>query len=555
MPFLLLLLLSAGLAPEQTITLSRAEYAERARAIWLAQMVAQQLSLPFEHKPAAVVDVRDYPRPVSHVGLDDDWYYEMVLLQALEQHGPDLTPRELGEFWDRYNVGTWGSSELARLNIRRGLYPPDSGHPRYNRLFFTMSNQARGELPGMLAPGLPNLAVRLSREWGRINSYAEGTDGGVLLAAMVSLGFVEKDVRTVLRQALRVLPASRPHRRAIEEMIAMASQGLPPDVIAERLEDKWHYRYPATNNAPGNMALAMMALWFGEGDFLKTVNLAAKAADYTDADNNAAVAAAVVASVHGIKAIPEYLWRPFNDRIRGESMGHLKFPPIDESIENLGRRTAAMGERIMAANGIRAASGVLRIQVQKPVEVTAESFELTEYTRWWNPAWTLVRAGYGASGGGLRGIRGGTSLDGDVLATYPRDEIRGMYLRSVQRIPASGMLRMEVAADPGRAWKLAVFADNQRLLEQVIDGGPDMRAVQDPAKMDALATAHDPPLSVHQFEIVELRRLRQWREINVDLSDFAGREVVVRLYQTILVPGKIPGNAYWREVRISSKSR
>ncbi len=303
-------LLGAGLVPAQTLSLSRVEYIERARAIWTAQMVAQQLALPFEHKPAAAVDVRDYPKPVTQVGLDDDWYYEMVLLQALEQHGPSLTPRQLGEFWDQFNVGTWGSSELARLNIRQGIYPPDSGHPRYNRLFFTMSNQARGELPGMLAPGQPNLAARLSREWGRINSFAEGTDGGVLLAAMVSLGFVEKDVRTVLQRSLVVLPPSRPHRQAIEEMMAMARQGLSPEVIAERLEDKWHFRYPATNNAPGNMALAMMALWFGEGDFLKTVNLAAKAADYTDADNNAAVAAAVVASVHGMKAIPEYLWQP-----------------------------------------------------------------------------------------------------------------------------------------------------------------------------------------------------------------------------------------------------
>lgn len=59
MRYLLLLLLAAGLAPAETLLLPGAEYAERARAIWLAQMVAQQLALPFEHRPAAVVDVRD----------------------------------------------------------------------------------------------------------------------------------------------------------------------------------------------------------------------------------------------------------------------------------------------------------------------------------------------------------------------------------------------------------------------------------------------------------------------------------------------------------------
>ena len=254
-----------------------------------------------------------------------------------------------------------------------------------------------------------------------------------------------------------------------------------------------------------------------------------------------------------MKAIPEHLWKPFNDRIKGESMGHLKFPPINESITNLAKRTAAMGEKIMAAHGVRATAEGWRIAVQNPLQQEADSFELSDYTKWWNPQWTLVRASYGASGGGLRGIRGGTSLDRDVLATYPRDEIRGMYLRSVQKVPANGMLKMDVAADPGRAWRLMVFADNQKLLEQMIDGGPDPRPVKDPAKMDALAAAHNPPLSVHQFEIVELRKLRRWQTVNVDLGAFAGRDVVLRLYQTILVPERLPGNAYWRAIKVEAK--
>lgn len=544
----------AGVAWAQTASpfrLSREEYVERAHAIWIAQMVAQQLALPFEHKPAAVVEVHDYPRPVSHVGLDDDWYYEMILLQALEQYGEDLTPRQLGEFWDKYNVGTWGSSEQARLNIRKGIYPPDSGHPRYNRLWFTMGNQARGDLPGMLAPGMPNLAARLSRQWGRINSFAEGTDGGVLLSAMISLAFVEPDVRAVLQRALVVLPRSRPTRQAIEEMLGMAREGLGPAQIAERLEDKWHYRYPATNNAPGNMALAALAIWFGNGDFLKTVNIAASAADYTDSDNNAAVACAVVAAARGITAIPERLWRPFNDKVRGDSMGHLKLPAIDESIRKLAARTVSVGVRILATNGVRADADGWSIPVQAPAEQEAESFSLAEYTKWWNPEWTLVRASYGASGGGLRGIRGGTSLDGDTLATYPRDEIRGMYLRSDRTLPGrSPVLKMEVAADPGRAWQLAVYVDNTRVLQKTIDGGEDTRAEKDPSKMDRLAAAHDPPLSVHEFEVVELRRSRRWQPVSVDLSEYAGRKAVIRLYQTILVPERLPGNAYWRNVRI-----
>ena len=49
--------------------------------------------------------------------------------------------------------------------------------------------------------------------------------------------------------------------------------------------------------------------------------------------------------------------------------------------------------------------------------------------RYWNPDWQLDRAGFGGAGGGMGGIRGSTYLDGDMLATYPRDEVRGLVLR------------------------------------------------------------------------------------------------------------------------------
>jgi hypothetical protein len=121
--------------------------------------------------------------------------------------------QQLGVQWLENNVGTWGSSEQARLLLARGVKAPDSGHPRYNRLWFTMGNQCRGDLFGLLAPGMPNLAAKLARDLGHINSYAEGTDGGVLVAVMVSLAFLEKDVKQLVRKAAHVLHPDTPHRQ------------------------------------------------------------------------------------------------------------------------------------------------------------------------------------------------------------------------------------------------------------------------------------------------------------------------------------------------------
>src|SRR5262249_46451014 len=145
---------------------------------------------------------------------------------------------------------------------------------------------------------------------------------------------------------------------------------------------------------------------------------------------NAANAAAVVAAMHGMKALPDYLVRQLGDRIVGFTMGGVKLtPPVDERISDLARRTAAVGERLLTADGAKVAGEALTIPAQDVVTQPAELFALADLPKYWNPDWSLERAGFGGAGGGMRGIRGITHLDGDVLATYPRDEVRGVVLR------------------------------------------------------------------------------------------------------------------------------
>jgi hypothetical protein len=526
-----------GTVPADTapsVCLSDEVLVDRVQAVWLAQIIAVTMGWPFEHKPAAVAWVDQLPRDYDAAPVDDDWYYEIALLRALERHGPALSVEALGQQWLENNVGTWGSSEQARLNLQRGVKAPDSGHPRYNRLWFTMGNQCRGDLFGLLLPGRPTEAARLARRLGHINSYAEGTDGGVLVATMISLAFVERDPQAIVRKAATVLHPESPHRRMLDEVIALADAGRSAREIADVVEDRWHIEYPATNNSVANAGLAALGVWFGKGDFLTSVNIVYAAADYTDADCNAAVAAAVVAAMHGMRALPPHLVAPFRNRIVGATLGPVPLtPPVDERISDLATRTVKMARRFADAP-----TGDLCLTPRAPEPLPLERFRLADFTQYWNPAWTLERAGFGAPGGGVRDLRGGTYLDGDVLATYPRDEVRGVVLRRRVRLGPMPVLTFETAADPGRAWRLSVFADNTRLRHDVVDGGP------------ALAWEEAPPLSYPESEFVAFRRARRWQRITVDLAAFAGREVELRLYQTILVRDRVPGNAYWRDVRV-----
>jgi hypothetical protein len=118
----------------------------------------------------------------------------------------------------------------------------------------------------------------------------------------------------------------------------------------------------------------------------------------------------------------------------------------------------------------------------------------------------------------MRGIRGNTHLAGDVLATYPRNEVRGVSLLRKALLSGQPRLHVEVGADGGRAWALDVHVDN-RLLQTIV----------------VLAKGTE----------------RAWQPVDVDLKEYAGRTVTIRLIQRVLLgPELAPGNAYWRGLRL-----
>jgi hypothetical protein len=252
----------------------------------------------------------------------------------------------------------------------------------------------------MIAPGMPNLAGEIARKLSHINGYAEGSDGGVFIAGMISLAFLEKDPRQVVRKAARLIHASSPYRQCIDLVISLAESGATARQVFNAVEDRWHFEYPATNNAVANGGLVAASVWFGEGDFLKSVNLAASAADFSDADCNAANAGAVAGAMSGLKGIPTHLVSALNDRVKGSQMGPLVIQPlVDESLSVFIKRVTALGIRIMTERGVKERDGILYIPRSLILTQEAENFRLSELTGYWNSDWTLERAGFGGAGG------------------------------------------------------------------------------------------------------------------------------------------------------------
>jgi len=503
--------------------LSREEYLDRVRAIWTAQMIAQLTGVRFEHQPASTLPMTPMTHLPGYAPVDDDYYYEMVAIRAFEKYGIGLTVEQLGQQWLENNAGSWGSSEQALILLKRGVKAPDTGHPRYNKLWWTIGPQFSSDVYGTLTPGMPNVAASLARNLGHINGYAEGTDGAVFVSGMISLAFVEKDTHSIVRKAASLIHPDSPYRQCLDMVISMAESGHTADQIFRAVDERWGIEYPATNNAVVNGGIVATSVWFGEGDFNKTLQLAVHATDFADTDCNAANSESVVAAMHGMNALPSEQVSELHDRIQGKAMGDLQLtPPVDESISELARRTARIGEAILVSHGATDDGSFIRIPIEDPATQPAELFKLADLMQYWNRDWTMERAGFGGAGGGMPGIRGITYLDGPVLATYPRDEIRGTVLRRTVNLGANPSLAFKAGVDAGRAWQLQVYVNDNRVLDKLIGGLPKSR------QSDS----------------------RHWEDISIDLSDYKNQKVVLRLYQRVLVSPHEAGDAYWRDLTV-----
>lgn len=499
------------------LKLSLADYNNKTHAIWVGQIIATLMGLPAEHDIASVKWIDEIPPRLIKRTLDDDWYYEMIALKGFEKHGAGMTAPQLGQMWKEHNCGSWGSSAAARHALNKGIPAPQSGHPLHNPFWWTIGPQFSADIYGALAPGMPNVAARMAREYGHVNGYAEGVDGAVFVATAISLGFIEKDTKTIVRKAASMIDKQSPYRQCLDMVIQLAEQGKTAQQVLETVENKWHIEYPATNNAVANGGIVAACLWFGEGDFLKTVNLASRSLDYTDSDCNAANVIGVIMAMKGLNGIPKGLMEKLGDRVQGNQMGTVVFnPPVDESITELGRRTAKVGAQILLKNGASLAGNTLTIPVKSITPLPAELFKLADYTKTWNPDWQLVGAGFANN-------RGSTYLEADsnVLVTYPRDETRRLHLHRTLAIDQQKEMTVKVAAPEGKSWELVVYIDDELTTRKVIEGS---------------------------------NGTNNWQKVVVDLAPYKGQKVKIRLFQNLFFEKgaitKVTGNAFWKEITI-----
>lgn len=281
---------------------------------WVGQGVGVTFADVYEFKACGKTvdgDLRPWaPERLESSLEQDDLYVEMTFLSALESYGPDVTCEQAGQAFGKTEFALWHANKYGRENIRKGIMPPMSGHPKYNKHADDIDFQIEADVLGIVCPGLPQASNDLCDVFGHIMNYGDGVYGGMWIAAMYTQAYFEHDVNRVVISALDAVPEQSRLARCIRDVVRWHAEN-PTDWLAtwQKIEAKYQDNIDCTPQGPFNIdavlnsAYVATALLYGGGDFAETMEIATRCGQ--DADCNASSACGVLGCMLGLSGISE----------------------------------------------------------------------------------------------------------------------------------------------------------------------------------------------------------------------------------------------------------
>jgi hypothetical protein len=513
-------------------------FRDRLKAGWLGQIVGVSWGGPTEFRWTCQIIPEDKmprwgegPANINAAFGQDDLYVDMTFLRTLEKYGIGPTWRQAGLDFALTRFPLWCANNAGRTNIRKGIMPPDSGHPKFNEWSEAIDYQIEADYAGLIAPGLPNEVVRLGDIFGRLMNYGDGIYGGIWVGAMYAAAFFESDPVKIVKTGLEAIPRESRYHQCISDVLK-AYDADPDDweaawrLVQRNWHDNprlWHDKSQEKKHNVGaklNGAYIAIGVLFGHGDPEKTMVLATRCGQ--DSDCNPSSAGGIVFTALGLDKIPPKFKEGLDQKTKFSNTEY-NFPMLLEVCEKLARQIVAhAGGKVATENG----QEVFVIPVQKvmppPLEqsdkpgpiadsrATPEEMEkmrvstellsqqLQPQLDQFAPGWKLHRCGPDMDPGLKDQLRGRRR----VFVTHPLEGKVSCYLDRTVTLPADPrtMLKLTVGHHEQGDWRLVITAmcDGKGKVLLRKDIGPN--------------TCKD-----------------GWTDIDVDLSDYAGKTITLKL--------------------------
>lgn len=328
------------------------EYRSKMKAGWLGQMAGVGMGAPTEFKFNGMIIPEDkvptWDEKMINQQWQDDIYVEMTFLKTLEDYGFDVSIRQAGIDFANSEYQLWHANKYGRENLRAGIAPPFSGHPKYNDHADDIDYQIEADYSGLIAPGMPQTVIDLGEKFGRLMNYGDGLYGGQFVGAMYAEAFFETDIHKIIQAGLVTIPSESQYAEAVRDVINWHKEN-PSDwqKTWQLIEDKYNlnpeYRKFSCSDkkadfnidAKINGAYIVMGLLYGEGDLDKTIVVSMRCGQ--DSDCNPSNAVGILATSLGMENLPEQ-YKTGIDNSTKFSFTAYNFPSLIEVCETLAKK-------------------------------------------------------------------------------------------------------------------------------------------------------------------------------------------------------------------------
>lgn len=301
-------------ASERALTLD--EYRDKMQGAWIGQMVGVAWGTPTEFRwndqiiPAEKVPVWASDFPVKMAYGNDDLYVEMTFLKSLEDYGLEVDIRQAGIDFANSEYSLWCANLAGRVNLRKGIAPPDSSHPEFNRCPNDIDYQIEADYSGIISPGCPQEAIRLGNIFGRLMNFGDGVWAGQFIGAMYAEAFFTSNVDQLLDAGLAAIPSESDYAQMVRNVRAWHRE-FPSDwtkcweKIRAAYSKKFNSALKDTNGGIDvrlNGACIVLGLVYGNGDLDRSMELSMRCG--WDSDCNPSNVGGILMCACGAKALP-----------------------------------------------------------------------------------------------------------------------------------------------------------------------------------------------------------------------------------------------------------
>ncbi|MDO5580763.1 MAG: ADP-ribosylglycohydrolase family protein [Planctomycetia bacterium] len=526
-------------------------YRDKMKGGWIGQIIGVVWGAPTEFKwNDKIIPEEKVPKWktgfINNAFGQDDLYVEMTFLRTLEQYGLNCDIRQAGIDFANSEYALWCANRAGRNNLRSGIAPPDSGHPKFNRCPNDIDYQIEADYAGLISPGLPNRVIALGDKFGRLMNYSDGIYGGIFMGGMYAEAFFTDDLQKVIAAGLASIPEKSQYAEMVRDMVKWHHEN-PGDwqktwnLACEKYRKNPEYQKCSNGgiDVKINGVCVLLGLLYGDKDIEKTTIISMRGG--FDSDCNPSSAVGVLCTMIGFDKIPERFTNGLNLE-KKFSYTSYNIPGLLNVCEKLARSIiiAEHGKIEKDANG----NEIFMIPRQKaaplplelswaPGPVANSRFSSSEMDQIrflfyginaiqkgidkFFPGWTISQCGSDMDPG-IREHEG----NANTLITHPWDKETPCLLTRSYRVPDKGkaVLHLTVGAHGKKYnWELIVRVFGSEQFRAVIGAGG----------------AFDKP----------------WNDINIDLSKYAGQTVQIELANR--ANGWHCEAGYWKTIEFINK--